>query len=413
MKKYSVELFNLTDQSGQTEDVIRETTANGETTTISTQSGQRSVLSARSTAYLGWGNDFKVDGEFKVSGGSVLPPILPNLDLNISPRFRGKLQAGMTLDALYRLKAFQRRVTLFRTPVEAAPRVAFPIGPIPLWIAYFFDFPYQAEAGIDLCLTEGVVGFEAGFVGNASVGTSRINGRSQQYLKPVVNGSGQVNGRVSISVQPSLDALIYDAVGIKLKLVAEAIGETIPNSNTVIFIDEPVNNSVLKLSEEVDFAVQSLPTGSGMGQIGSTDRIELTRELRATGSIAFAPAIGQLSNSLRRAFPLIGRLGANKVNSFLEKIQRDITLAGPVRRRLGSLDLPKGLPVGCSRFLWKDNGENLFLDRANRTAPPLTRSFTLPAGSLSPGSHRISVRAFSPWSNKPVSNTAETTITVD
>lgn len=418
--RYQVPFLNLTSQAGQIEDPIQQSTPSNV--------GPSGEFSASATAYLGVAGLLDGSG-VRVGGGVQFMGRPPFFFIEISPSLRFRVLGGLTLDALYRLQSTSN-TTLYRSTPAQAPRVIFAIGPIPVWIGFYFDFGYRFNSALDLCFDEGLIGFDSGFIGQATI---RSNGETSRdfrsYQQPLVGGSGTISGSAALSIVPSIDALLYDLLGIKLSLESEFEATTRPEARSELRIVDPIF-SVLDSREPILLRSSFTPT--------FTDRILLTRQIKGTAAFALQPQFQALLqeqigsvlpvvrvverglNFLRRGFNFITGADIRPVSvsgyisDGLRQILTPITLVSGDKVTLGSLDLPGTSTGSCSRIQWYEDGRPIALSRANRRLEsPSLRSITLNPNQLTLGRRSISAQAFSPWQNIPLSEPVGRVFTVE
>ncbi|MBW4576615.1 MAG: hypothetical protein KME08_15175 [Aphanothece sp. CMT-3BRIN-NPC111] len=398
--------------------------------------------------------EFKPRMSGKISFNKPLQKTLSGVALTIDGGARARLVGGVTLDALYRL-GYKNQWTLFKID-SSAPRIAFSIGPVPVWIAVYFQVPLQLNSGLSMCYTDGIVGFEFGAEGNFKVTYDPVVGiwkgerpGFKSYIRPLSGGQASVEGRAVVSVIPRLQFLVYDAAGPALSLQADAVAGTRQVPTTVNIVNpatETYNHSQdQELNLEAKITKGNVAPAIDFG-IGTFINIEMF----SVNELIFPPIEKEIIPGLCVKTPKIcdptGFLGCTGGKTYCTKpvkISFDISgwfkkntsispfqwpdgykgytddLARPVNgspRKIGSIDLPD-IPLGCPRLVWETNdpGDLQYLGFQAANTQLRSRELRAPACSLPPKTYSVTASAYSPFAVdfKPENRLGSDTVTVN
>ncbi len=356
------------------------------------QQTQREAYAIKSDAYVGFG--FKP----RMSGKLNFKPF----KLSVEGGATGKFIGGITLDALYVLED-QRQWTLLRVDGSSAPRIAFSIGPVPVWLAAYLQIPLKLNSGIGACIRQGVLGFESGADVNFKAPGGKLN--TQSFTKPVFGGQAALEGFSALALEPRLQLLLYDVAGPALSVGGEVKAETaLPK--TTVKISSPAPGESISQSENIQLEAKIETVAPP--EIQFSRRVYANFEPISASELLFPPYELEITPGFCVDNPG-SRFGIGKKRYCVEPIKISFDLAGWLKGiftldaynsgaiPMGKINLPalKGTSLGCPRIVWETEKQNLALENANQDL--VSRSVTLSAGSLPTGNSKITAKAYSPF----------------
>lgn len=372
--------------------------ANGEEKIVDPKKGgnykktQREAYAIKSDAYVGFG--FKP----RMSGTLNFKPFKISVDGGATGKFIG----GITLDALYVLED-KREWSLLRVDGSSAPRIAFSIGPIPVWLAAYLQIPLKLTSGMGACIRQGVLGFEAGSDVNFKAPGGKLDTKS--FTKPVFGGQAAIEGNSTLAIEPRLQLLLYDVAGPALSVGGEVKAETaLPK--TTVKITSPTPGSSISQSEQIQLEANIETVAPP--EIQFSRRVYANFEAISASELLFPPYELEITPGFCVDNPG-SRFGIGKKRYCVEPIKISFDLAGWLKGiftleaynsgsiPMGKINLPAltGTALGCPRIVWETEQQNLALKDVNQEV--ISRSVTLSAGSLRTGNSKITAKAYSPF----------------
>lgn len=397
LRKFRINIINYNNQTSKVK-VGTWNQANGEEKIVDPKKGgnykktQREAYAIKSDAYIGFG--FKP----RMSGTLNFKPFKISVDGGATGKFIG----GITLDALYVLED-KREWSLLRVDGSSAPRIAFSIGPVPVWLAAYLQIPLKLTSGIGACIRQGVLGFEAGSDVNFKAPGGKLDTKS--FTKPVFGGQAAIEGNSTLAVEPRLQLLLYDVAGPALSVGGEVKAETALPKTTVKIIS-PTPGSSISPSEQIQLEANIETVAPP--EIQFSRRVYANFEPISASELLFPPYELEITPGFCVDNPG-SKFGIGKKRYCVEPIKISFDLAGWLKGiftleaynsgsiPMGKINLPAltGTALGCPRIVWETEQQNLALKDVNQEV--ISRSVTLSAGSLRTGNSKITAKAYSPF----------------
>ena len=413
LKKYRINIINK-QKSNVNVKVGRWNQSNGEDKIVDRKKGgnykktEAETYAIKSDAYVGFG--FKP----RMSGKLNFKPF----NLEVEGGATGKFIGGITLDALYVLDD-TREWTLLRVDGSSAPRIAFSIGPIPVWLAAYLQIPLKLTSGLGACIRQGVLGFESGADVNFKAPGGKLDTKS--FTKPVFGGQAAIEGNSTLAIEPRLQLLLYDVAGPALTVGGEVEAKTaLPK--TTVKISSPTPGESISQSKAIQ--LEATIETVALPEIQFSRRVYAKFEPISASELLFPPYELEITPGFCVDNPG-SKFGIGKKRYCVEPIKISFNLAGwlkgiftlnaytPKAIPMGKINLPalKGSSLGCPRIVWQTKTKNLALNNANQEI--ISRSVTLPSGSLEPGKQELTAKAYSPFVLTKTEPLGESTITIN
>lgn len=162
---------------------------------------------------------------------------LANVNFEANPSI--SLAAGVTMEGSYPLINCAESWSLF----EKRLPVTIPIPPLPLWIAFYLQVPLNLDVDLTASVNNAYVGLVMSGETDVKMNFNTLTGlvtkadwdrkKTKVNLKPIANGEASLDGRVRLSVEPTIKFLIDETIGPAVTLAANVQGNTIPPATRV------------------------------------------------------------------------------------------------------------------------------------------------------------------------------------
>lgn len=399
LRKFRINIINNNQKSKVK--VGKWNQANGEEKIVDPKKGgnykktQREAYAIKSDAYIGFG--FKP----RMSGTLNFKPFKISVDGGATGKFIG----GITLDALYVLED-RREWSLLRVDGSSAPRIAFSIGPVPVWLAAYLQIPLKLDSGIGACIRQGVLGFEAGSDISFKAPGGKLDKETvKTFTKPVFGGQAAIEGNSTLAVEPRLQLLLYDVAGPALSVGGEVKAETALPKTTVKIISPTPGSSI---SSSAQIQLEANIETVAPPEIQFSRKVYANFEPISASELLFPPYELEITPGFCVDNPG-SKFGIGKRRYCVEPIKISFDLAGWLKGiftleaynsgsiPMGKINLPalKDSSLGCPRIVWETEEQNLALKDVNQDL--ISRSVSLPVGALRKGKSRITAKAYSPF----------------
>jgi hypothetical protein len=155
------------------------------------------------------------------------------------------LLGGLSMEGSYPLLDCAETWTL----LEKRLPVTVPLPPLPLWIAFYLHIPVNLEANLSASVDNAFLGLTLDAeTGPVKMTFNTLTGllsdvswnkeKSKFRLKPIANGEASLDGKVRVSLEPTIKFLVNEAVGPGVALAAIVQGNA-EAPKTKVSIEEP------------------------------------------------------------------------------------------------------------------------------------------------------------------------------